>query len=234
MEMSTKSILSENSSINGENCCFCTEFEIGTMPAEFQSKSQIARRTIAETGEFIAIPSVSPLRMGHLLTLPKRHITSALQFDHKSRLEFINFTSELSKDVSKSLGPTIFFEHGVAPGSGGGCGVDHAHWHILPCSEDEFNSLVNEVEFDFPALSWTTFEHLNSDKYDRHSYLLLGQTCEKIAFSTASVIPSQYLRQKIASIFGLDQWNWREHSHWEDFDETYQTLTNLHQRKSAA
>lgn len=205
-------------------CCFCTEINSGVLPQEFQSNIRISSRLISESADFAAFPTISPLRSGHILVIPKCHLTSVMHLDSKARSAFIDFTRAVSEQVSKIFGPVIYFEHGVEPGSGGGCGVDHAHWHILPCSRHEAARVFHAVKKDHQKLAWTSSSQLTDLNYSGSSYLIVGRSLNNLGFVYSKTLPSQYLRRLIAYSLGLSHWNWREVFNWDGFRETLERM----------
>ncbi|MDH5611290.1 MAG: HIT domain-containing protein [Gammaproteobacteria bacterium] len=102
----------------------------------------IADKPFLESDTYIAIPSIGPLVEGWSMIVPKQHKLS-LMHDYDSA-EFIEFTTLVQKHISSIYGNTIMFEHGANhTGSLAGCGVDHAHFHIVPFQHSLIDDLNN-------------------------------------------------------------------------------------------
>jgi diadenosine tetraphosphate (Ap4A) HIT family hydrolase len=89
---------------------------------------------IWSNNEFVAVASIGAFIDGWTLIIPKEH-----QFSMKNLYEDQCFT-DISKIVVSHLcthyGPLIAFEHGANKcGSQTGCGIDHAHLHIVPLNK---------------------------------------------------------------------------------------------------
>ncbi len=166
--------------IRHDTCCFCSEMARGQLPENFASASGLHNRGIAESRHFMAIPSISPIAPGHVLIIPKSHLTSLAQTPPSHRDEFVSFVEMLGERIKCQWGPTAFFEHGVGECRTGGCGVDHAHLHILPMDQGDFSNVLGRI-LDDHALSPSrnlldTLSELSSSR----SYLVIGHSLEEL------------------------------------------------------
>jgi len=67
---------------NFVDCCFCNEFDSGIMPELFVIKSGLRTRIVTQDSDFVAIPSISPIALGHMLLVPRAHVTAWHNFHH--------------------------------------------------------------------------------------------------------------------------------------------------------
>jgi serine/threonine protein kinase len=58
------------------DCCLCEEISSGAFPRQYQEVYPVNSRICLNTGEFVALPTLSPLSPGHVLILPQNHVTS--------------------------------------------------------------------------------------------------------------------------------------------------------------
>jgi len=101
----------------------------------------IADQPFLESDNYIAIPSIGPLIEGWSMVIPKQHKLS-LMHDYGND-EFLEFTTLAHKHISSIYGNTVMFEHGAnSTGSLTGCGVDHAHFHIVPFE----HTLIDDIQ----------------------------------------------------------------------------------------
>lgn len=110
-----------------QNCCLCTI-------AGGEEPNGQADRILWETGNYFAVSSLGAFIEGWILIASKTHrLSFASKYDDP---EFLQFASYVRCKVESQYGNTIQFEHG--PGKQNsklGCGVDHAHLHIVPFSQ---------------------------------------------------------------------------------------------------
>lgn len=88
---------------------------------------------IVSTDHFVVVASKGAFLPGWLMIVPKTHVLSMAELgdDHSDELEeLIASVRELQQPV---FGSPTMFEHGASvPGTSFGCGIDHAHLHLVP------------------------------------------------------------------------------------------------------
>lgn len=95
------------------------------------NKSIALNHTIHETEEFRVVCDMHPLTEGHLLIIPKKHISCVGAFPTNLYNEFFILYNQISDFIKSTYGYVSIFEHGVI-----GQTVFHAHTHILPFNGD--------------------------------------------------------------------------------------------------
>jgi len=206
------------------NCCFCEEIKEGRIQKDFRRNTKFEKRVLLENEKFLAIVSVSPIVDGHVLIVPKNHLKGLIQVDDVGFIELKQFFYETKRMLDAKYGSTMFFEHGVGSNVvNGGCGVDHAHMHLLPISYLNINKIIKEVNKDFD-LSLNTLEEMRKKVNNKDSYIMMGSDIESTSFDVSDSIKSQYLRNKIEYILGKPESDWKNLSNWEEFDKTLETL----------
>jgi diadenosine tetraphosphate (Ap4A) HIT family hydrolase len=86
------------------------------------------------TANYSVVASVGAIVPGWLLILPRQHsLNLAGQYADE---ELTRLRRAVARRVTTEFGsPARMFEHGSAhTGSGTGCGIDHAHMHLVPLS----------------------------------------------------------------------------------------------------
>ncbi|WPN29902.1 HIT family protein [Pseudomonas sp. P5_109] len=193
-----------------EDCVFCREL-IGRKDTNFaRLYPEFSSRVIAETDDLVVFPCIGQLTPGHSLVVTKAHYSnfaeafnalSDLAIQLKSALENANeFLGFKSKD-------TLYFEHGAITADHGGCGIYHAHLHLVPQAGGvKIGSVSGSDPQSFKSLMDAYFA-IDGAK----PYALIGS--EQSGFTTESLnvaLPSQTIRRKVASELGCPVWDWRE------------------------
>jgi ATP adenylyltransferase len=166
---------------------------------------------VAETERFVAVPSIGALVPGWLLVIPKRHV---LNLGALAPVDIEILESDLTAIGawwSETFGPLTMFEHGPKePSSNVGCGVDHAHMHLVPL--DAFD-LLAAAKQHLPALRWreiNSLQAVNHGKDADEPYLYLRTPDGRSFLSHAPHIPSQALRRVLAIEQNrAEQYDWK-------------------------
>lgn len=86
-----------------------------------------------ESAHFVVVPSKGGFLPGWLLIVPREHVLSMGQIDPHLAGELDDLTTRVIERVRLQFGPPTCFEHGaVHQGTTFGCGIDHAHVHVVP------------------------------------------------------------------------------------------------------
>jgi diadenosine tetraphosphate (Ap4A) HIT family hydrolase len=203
--------MGESISDFSDNCCLCREISSGEFPTQYRSVYPIKSRVSRLGGAFVALPTVSPLKSGHVLVLPERHVSSLADLPEstwQTLLESVRSTvTQLAETFSA---PFYFFEHGART-VGTSCGIDHAHLHVLPLSAAMANAVRSRVQVDFPTCEEGTFTDILSLAARRigQPYLLHGFDLGSMQIAFNSGIPSQYMRQAIGHVQHTPEWDWK-------------------------
>jgi hypothetical protein len=126
------------------------------------------------------------------------------------------------------LGPTVAFEHGPSvPGREVGCGVDHAHLHVVPTEAD----VVAGAKRLFPEIEWqaiASFEAATAVSADGLSYIYVEDQQSRPWLAASTELPSQVIRQVIASDLGrIGDYNWRENPEPANVERTISLFAKL-------
>jgi len=193
-----------------DNCVFCRELN-GRRDTNFaRLYPEFSSRVIAETVDLVVFPCIGQLALGHSLVVTKTHYTNFAEAFSEIPSLGIQLNSALA-GVHELLGfeprDTLYFEHGTITAEDGGCGIYHAHLHLVPNAGGvKVGSLSSGDPLNRKALI-EAYDATDSEK----PYVLTGS--DQYGFSTETlnaVIPSQTIRRKVASELGCRVWDWRE------------------------
>ena len=208
---------------SSHSCEFCIEFDdSGRAGSRFATMTGLAEdRSVAISGVDLLLPSLGALSRGHTLLVPRSHVHafvgSGPPVDVENRLRV---ASEL---VASVYGPLVIFEHGTwSPRSSGGCGVCHAHVHLVPVPGDCPDLLPAEyVWSELPATGWAAHIARHGLAVD---YLLYWPPSAAPVVAYDNSAPSQLLRKHVAGLLGFGSWNWRDSTDTDGLLETTDLL----------
>ncbi len=167
---------------------------------------------LIESSHFIVLPSLGALVEGWVLIVPKEHAIAmaALPTALFGELHSLtNFTRYLIADI---YGDAVVFEHGPSRDKRAvGCGVDHAHLHIVPIA---FDLAKAAAPFLPCGARWKAADAESCRKaHDAGiDYLYIEQHPGHGKIISDRAIGSQVFRRTIAREIGCsEQYSWREH-----------------------
>lgn len=185
-------------------CIFCSH--VAT------EATRISETSLFESEHFVAWPSLGALVEGWLILVPKGHLLSLAELPAYLRPEFIDFRLEVETAVERFYGPVSSFEHGPsAPSSTAGCGIDHAHLHLVPTRADLLPFAQDLTPRDATWRSVSSIWEARSDIKTGRSYIYLQQPDAVQWISSAVSIPSQLMRRAIARSLGQpEHYDWQQ------------------------
>jgi ATP adenylyltransferase len=178
-----------------------------------------------ESPNFLVLPSLGALVEGWLLLLPKEHFLTFGSLPEALIPEMQDLKNMAVDCVDQHYGRVSVFEHGPsATAKRVGCGVDHAHLHIVPTDCD----LIRAASPFLPAnLSWAnadldTCRHAHAAGDD---YLYVEQPIGSGKLISHCDLGSQIFRRAIASHLGIpEKFSWRENAQLENIERTITTI----------
>ena len=216
---------SEFSKLN--SCEFCTELTADPN-SRFKKlySSKLDSRIVTRRDKFAVLPTLGQLFKGSLLVLPEVHFESfaSLPISILDRLPDLVADLEMS---TRQFGSPLLFEHGARSHTGSGCGIYHAHMHLVPVPKAVHHSIL------LPKTAQVSTNILDAlhDLRASSLYLLVRDTEGNVAFSIPEhgmldIFSSQFVRRKLVDYFDLDvPWDWREYDQVEPWlIETLRTL----------
>jgi histidine triad (HIT) family protein len=103
----------------------------------------IPAHVVAETTEFMAFLDINPLKMGHVLVIPKKEIDYIFDMDEESYFGLTLFAKIVANGIKQAF-PCIKVGMAVI-----GLEVPHVHIHLIPMDN------VSDMNFSQPKLSPT-------------------------------------------------------------------------------
>jgi diadenosine tetraphosphate (Ap4A) HIT family hydrolase len=180
---------------------------------------------LLESPNFVVLPSLGALVEGWSLIVPKQHFVSFGELPHSLSAEFVRLKAATSEIIRQVYGTVCAFEHGPSkPGCSVGCGVDHAHMHLVPLEFD----LAAAVALHLPEKSrWSegNLADCRTAFLEGADYLYLEQPLGAGRMIKGDRLGSQLFRRAIADRLAIpEQYNWRTHSQLSTIEKTIQAL----------
>lgn len=187
-------------------------------------------RALLVRADWLVAPTVGAIVPNWLLLIPR---DPALNFRVWADLHGRR-PAQLLRDVQLHLGlradEVIWFEHGpCSTGTSIGCGLDHAHMHVLirPCFS--FWSFKEKAQ-SLSDLDWTAGEF--DDAYHTlaggSSYLIAGSGVATIIAQRVEATGSQFFRRVVGALADVgDAWDYRRYPHAHNVNETIRTFRSL-------
>jgi diadenosine tetraphosphate (Ap4A) HIT family hydrolase len=188
-------------------CRFCSKKAMG----HFGREASLWDRVILESSSFVAVPTLGAIVEGWVLLVPKMHYLCIGAMDNHLFPELHEFQKLVCRMVQDCYGPVAVFEHGPArPRQAIGCGVDHAHLHVLPTACD----LVSGVrEISNEPLEWQSVQGIQDTKAFYSAglpYLYVEQPTGRSRLTTHPNIQSQLFRRVVAAYEGrAHRYDWQ-------------------------
>ncbi|MDB2705011.1 hypothetical protein N9Y67_00565 [Pseudomonadota bacterium] len=194
------------------------------------NSSLVYDSVIDETENFVVVPTLGSLLPGWQLICPKTHYLNTTMLNQNEKLEFNNLLAQRIKatfDLYQKQ--VVVFEHGaVVDNSLVGCGIDHAHVHILPVDFDFLEAVKsNEVSFSSLELDNISDFYLNNTIDDK-PYWICSVVGEEVLFSSDMEATSQFFRKIIAKELNKEgNFDYKEFSYVENAVKTISDFSNL-------
>lgn len=161
-------------------------------------------RPYCESANYYAISSVGGFVPGWTLIFPKKHALN-LSADYGTP-ELSEFVRTVTATVRREYGQCVHFEHGAAElNSQTGCGVNHAHLHVVPFSK----GLESLALASRPGLAWRKISAASVAATCQGSEYLFCSDDFTGVKTTGLLAPlispeSQFFRRLIATSLGLN------------------------------
>jgi diadenosine tetraphosphate (Ap4A) HIT family hydrolase len=207
------------------DCEFCNEFAGGSANSFAANyANEIASRTILEEDDFRVLPSLGQIVPGYLLLVPNHHYLSFADMPLEELEAAKALKESLTSQMRGAYGDCLIFEHGVRAPDSGGCGISHAHLHVVPFphGKEPIEQLTRAFQFEeVPNL--LDLKWIPSGK----SYLYYESVRGSSYVFYPPFIPSQYVRRLLAEALGTQAWDWRNCGKEERFLSTLARASQL-------
>jgi ATP adenylyltransferase len=210
-------------------CNFCQKF--GGAP----DREQISDHVLFESENFVVVPTIGSIIPGWLLAVPRSHFLSIGSLHAARHHEFIRLQETAAEALRDCFGPVSCFEHGaVRERESVGCGVDHAHLHIV---STQFDLLACAKASGEAQLHWRPVSGIQAARAfvaEQMPYVFVQSLSGGAWIGSANVIESQFIRKVIAAQVGQpDFWDWRAHPFETNVRETVLRLEAWKAARSA-
>ncbi len=190
------------------HCEFCNEFSGYSDNAFHALYHGIVRdRGLFTTENFRIFPSIGQIVEGYLLIAPIAHFRSLDELPTILCSELILLHDRVKRAVASGYGPCISYEHGTQSSLSGGCGIYHAHLHVLPLppSLDPIDSLKS----CFPHRRIRGLSEIKEQSNGMSGYIFYEDSDSRAHLFDTPKLESQYMRRILATMLGEHDWNWR-------------------------
>jgi len=188
---------------------------------------------LLETAGCVVTPTLGSILPNWLLLVPKVPAVNFARWAHKVDSNPAEVVDAVLTYLDISPERAIWFEHGPAEaGSIVGCGVDHAHIHVIidaPFSFREFGTAIDAAG----DLTWQRTDATSA--YSRIkpdvSYLFACSENRAMLAERVERVGSQYFRRLIATLAQrADEWDYKIHPHLDNVRRTIQTFERHNSR----
>lgn len=178
----------------------------------FFGEGRICDSPFYSSSNFIAIPAIGPLTLGHSMVVSRQHAPSLLTMDTASKQDFVETCRVLSNAWD---GPKIIFaEHGSSAIDSTGPCICHTHINAIP------GVAVNLLDLGALGHQVIAQGSLHELPEVQESYFLVGTPDSWMVYDLHGA-PSQHLRMILHASFGLQHWDWRLLPNENLANETY-------------
>lgn len=156
----------------------------------------ITENILDQSNNFYVVCDSYPLKEGHILIIPKRHVRCIAQYSSSEFKEFLGIYYQIRKWIEKTYQSKVAtFEHGRI-----GQTVFHSHVHLLPFRGDHHH-IIEEGKNKLAPLH--SLENLIAifaiDK--KYLFLSIGQSMWTVDLSLAA---PRFFRERFAKALGCE------------------------------
>jgi ATP adenylyltransferase len=118
---------------------------------QIRSSTAVWDKVILESEHFIVVPSKGAFLPGWLMVVPISHVLSMAQLPLSLAEELDSLLVRVTCLLELHYSAPTMFEHGaVTAGTTFGCGIDHAHLHVVPLPAGVDLRMMAEAALDEP------------------------------------------------------------------------------------
>jgi diadenosine tetraphosphate (Ap4A) HIT family hydrolase len=214
----------------------CSEHKLGEslMQAESRfsdalskSSARLENQPLWHGRHSVVVPTVGMIVPNWFLIVPQVHTLNFAQQCAEAREEIAFLAWTISRTLGSADHELLVFEHGAhVAGSKVGCGVDHAHTHVVVAPSALVDSVWAGMKDDLEAVPQELdLEDLHRDVDPGQPYYLAWRRGLRILEQPARREVSQRFRRIVAAAAGTpDEWNYREHPFRDKIASTVATV----------
>jgi len=157
---------------------------------------------LEETKNFWIVCDAHPLVEGHILIIPKNHISCIGKYNEKLFNEFLLLYKKVYDFVIKTYGSVCVFEHGII-----GQTVFHSHVHFLSFNGKEEQIIPEGKSFLFPLEKI----HNLKDIFIKNNQYLFFSIEDRMWTVDCKIGKPRFFRDRFANALNVsERGNWRE------------------------
>jgi hypothetical protein len=170
----------------------------------------------------VVTPTLGAIVPYWYLAIPRASVLSMAEGIAKSCASPLRYVNDVAERLRRRPEDILWFEHGASQSAAAiGCGVDHAHIHLLVDPPFSFTRM-QEVVMSTAHLDW---RQLSTNPYDavstQNSYFVMAKGRQSFVANKVDSAGSQFFRRAIASLIGKpDVWNYKTHPHLKNVELT--------------
>jgi diadenosine tetraphosphate (Ap4A) HIT family hydrolase/ADP-ribose pyrophosphatase YjhB (NUDIX family) len=184
-----------------------------------------------ESEFFGVVPDNHPLVEGHLLIIPKGHVSCVGAYTSQQRDEFLTVYEKAKEFVRRHYGSVATFEHGVF-----GQTINHSHVHVLP-AKLKLNDVIPEGSHHCRKIKSTDI--LSTEFAAQGGYLYLSINDKQWLVDTG-LAAQRFFRDRFARALGVeDCMDWKSAAQHNpellrQFDDEKQRVAKTWQQMSGS
>jgi diadenosine tetraphosphate (Ap4A) HIT family hydrolase len=158
-------------------------------------------RFLADTHSTAAMVDMSPLMLGHVLIVPRRHYLSVAETMAQLDVGFLEFMQEFLEKYRTIFGCVSLVEHGSTKEMNRSACISHAHLHVVPIEPAQILTEMQDdgLEFGEP-FDWSTLPVIAD--HERPYYLVANEERVQVALHPKQM-RSQYFRTVLGRILDI-------------------------------
>ncbi|MGW5745483.1 hypothetical protein [Amycolatopsis sp. NPDC003861] len=163
-------------------------------------------RRIVSTSRFEVVADMSPLIVGHLLLLPRRHHLSFARVIAENYAELRTLLTWLFPRYAATFDSPLVLEHGSTEQMSRQACITHAHWHVFPVSGDAVDDLLESEGLPYRDLG--DVHELGREPWTSSSYYFRMYRNRARVYLPAETNPRQYLRSIVGRLLSIEDPEW--------------------------
>jgi hypothetical protein len=199
----------------------------GVLSAELCPKP-LYDEALFETTDCVVTPTLGSILPNWVLVIPRVRALNFAEWSRATNRNPAGLIDWVAACCNVDADRLIWFEHGAATsGSVVGCGVEHAHLHVLIDAPFTFQELSRELQSS-SQLRWRAeaatcaYSGLQMNK----SYLFAASADHASIATDVEAVGSQFMRRAVARLIGTPEtWDYKQYPHSDNIEMTVRNLS---------